>query len=409
MMTTGLMKSRDVTNTGFIHSSDFRGVINEYGFDMGNKLIQSILVKCSIDIKGNISYNPLIKALSDERNILLSQKDNTYMIPSSQGIAEKPVRADRAHKDKVQSEANLTNLQSNRAAILNMYTQYVNGKCTEEEFKNLIQGFNISLTQAFLHLLRKNRSCLNVPFSDFYRSLSTVESGIDGSELIGGGRPNIESRQEEVGGIQDLHRRRRIPMQQSNMAERLADTHDKVYYKTRGANRFEVTSDDMRDALAAAHSEKPGVAFTSVNQELHSGGSGSVGFTSELKIAREKVLAALRKVDHGEITSVEMQNILFEMGIEPPDLLITNLQRKDKSGHLDWRKCVRLLDEHVFKPKAYDSVSCAELDMGPLKEVPFQFYIFSTYICLFTHSLIHLVCFTEICEEHKISWVNVHL
>ena len=197
MMTTGLMKSRDVTNTGFIHSSDFRGVINEYGFDMGNKLIQSILVKCSIDIKGNISYNPLIKALSDERNILLSQKDNTLTIPSSQGIIEKPVRADRAHKDKIQSEANLTNLQSNRAAILNMYTQYVNGTCTEEEFKTLIRGFNINLTQAFLHLLRKSRSCLNVPFSDFYRSLSTVESGIDGSELVGGGRYRVYDTQNQ--------------------------------------------------------------------------------------------------------------------------------------------------------------------------------------------------------------------
>ena len=45
----------------------------------------------------------------------------------------------------------------------------------------------------------------------------------------------------------------------------------------------------MKDALAAAHSESPGVAFTSVNQEVHSGGPGNVGFTSELKIARERV------------------------------------------------------------------------------------------------------------------------
>ena len=383
------MKSRDVTNKGHIHTSDFRGVITEYGFEMGNKLIQSILVKCNIDTQGNIKYSPLEKALNDERNILLSQKDSQYQLPSSQGFSQVPVRADQAHKDKIRSEANLTNLQSNRADIQQMYTKYVNGTCSEEEFKSLIEGFGISLTQSFHHLLRKSRSCLNVPFSDFYRSLSTVESGVDGSELVGGGRSNADGRQEENGGIQDLHRRRRIPMRNSNMGHLLSDTHEKVYHKTRGANRYEVTSNDMRDALAAAHSEKPYVAFTSFNQEVHSAGSSDVGFTSELKIAREKVLAALRKVDHGEITTVEMQNILFEMGIEPPDLFLTNLQRKDRTGHLDWRKCVRLLDEHVFKPKAYDSVSENEMSLGPLKEVDnLSFHsIHPLYSCFCSHKL----------------------
>ena len=111
-------------------------------------------------------------------------------------------------------------------------------------------------------------------------------------------------------------------------------------------------------------------------------------------------MAALRKVDHGEITSVEMQNILFEMGIEPPDLLITNLQRKDRSGHLDWRKCVRLLDEHVFKPKAYDSVSNAEIDLGPLTEVNILFPIHSCALTrllnLSIHAFVHFFFFSEI-------------
>ena len=144
-LTAGLMKSRDVTNEGYIHTSDFRAVINEYGFEMGNKLIQSILVKCNIDTQGNIKYSPLEKALNDERNILLSQKDSQYQLPSSQGFSQAPVRADQAHKDKIRSEANLTNLQSNRADIQQMYTKYVNGTCSEEEFKSLIEGFGISL------------------------------------------------------------------------------------------------------------------------------------------------------------------------------------------------------------------------------------------------------------------------
>ena len=138
---------------------------------------------------------------------------------------------------------------------------------------------------------------------------------MDGS-TAGGGRSNIDSRQEEDGGIQDLHRRRRIPHNMtSNMAERLADTHDKPGIRIRTINRVESTSSELRDALAGA-SPNP-VAFSSVNQENYaqgtSRGSGEVGFNSELKMARERVLAGLRKVDSGEISSAEMQDMLFEM------------------------------------------------------------------------------------------------
>jgi Ca2+-binding EF-hand superfamily protein len=134
----GLMKNKDLNSKGVIHSSDFRSVIDDYGLEMGNKLIQNILVNCNIDTKGNINYSSLEKALSDERNILMSTKSQKF-IPTSQTAVEKPIRADLSHKHKIQSEKNVKNLQANRTAIQEMYQLFVVGKINENEFSEFIE------------------------------------------------------------------------------------------------------------------------------------------------------------------------------------------------------------------------------------------------------------------------------
>ena len=156
------MRARDVDRSGIIHSSDFKSAIREYGLDMGNKLVQNILVHCNIDIQGNINYLTLSKALDDERTILLSSGDTSPKHASSQGTVEKPVRADvmfnlKVYKrfysshyscrlflirvlflllwmTQIQSESNMKNLQANRATIQSMYQKFINDEVVEADF-----------------------------------------------------------------------------------------------------------------------------------------------------------------------------------------------------------------------------------------------------------------------------------
>jgi hypothetical protein len=79
-----------------------------------------------------------------------------------------------------------------------------------------------------------------------------------------------------------------------------------------------------------------------------------LSYTSEQKLLREQVLAALRKLDAGEISVVEFLDIIFAMGIELPEGVLKQLKLQQQSGLLDWRACVHELDGYVFKHRSLE-------------------------------------------------------
>ena len=217
----GLMKTRDHDRDGFIHSSDFRSVIDEVGMEMGNKLVQNMLVKCGIDTKGNINYTTLERALSEERSIILA-KQVPKNLQTSLTAVEKPLRADIAHKLQQQGERNARSLQANRLAVLELYQRYVHTEIDEDELISEISGYDINITPAFQSLLRKNHAARSAPVADVFRSLSTVESTTDNLSL---GATSSERRMKSTDGdIHDMHRRRRFPntSNASSMGQMLA-------------------------------------------------------------------------------------------------------------------------------------------------------------------------------------------
>jgi hypothetical protein len=116
--------------------------------------------------------------------------------------------------------------------------------------------------------------------------------------------------------------------------------------------RFMHSSHSAKQSLT--HLDAPSVGLLSVAQrEMHSGLAGhceeNLSYTSEQKLLREQVLAALRKLDAGILSAVEFQDIIFTMGIELPEGVLKQLQLQVQSGALDWRACVQELDGYVFK------------------------------------------------------------
>ncbi|CAE7607596.1 Capsl [Symbiodinium microadriaticum] len=84
------------------------------------------------------------------------------------------------------------------------------------------------------------------------------------------------------------------------------------------------------------------------------GSQEELSYTSEQKLLREQVLAALRKLDAGEISVVEFLDIIFTMGIELPEGVLKQLKLQQQSGLLDWRACVHELDGYVFKHRSLE-------------------------------------------------------
>ena len=98
-------------------------------------------------------------------------------------------------------------------------------------------------------------------------------------------------------------------------------------------------------------------------------GREELSYTSEQKLLREQVLAALRKLDAGEISVVEFLDIIFHMGIELPEGVLKQLKLQQQSGLLDWRACVHELDGYVFKHRSLEDNTPHEMVTGAMQKL----------------------------------------
>lgn len=135
-----------------------------------------------------------------------------------------------------------------------------------------------------------------------------------------------------------------------------------------GMHQFFKNSNQIRNVLV--DSNEPATILSSTQIDMRRGKLGkdsraeSITYTSEQRILREQVLAALRKMDAGEISSVEFQDKMFTMGVDLPDAVLRELQQYVQCGQLNWSACVQAMDDYVFKHK-----SILELDEGNDDEI----------------------------------------
>jgi hypothetical protein len=205
---------------------------------------------------------------------------------------------------------------------------------------------------------------------------------VDYSSPAGGaaslmGRNDTKDREEHQAGL--FYARKRMDLTKKNaMQSSVLDSRrtgkrmvesDDLTYRSRGGGKggggessqagsiasFVKSSRAAKESLT--HNDAPAVGLLSTTQmEMHKGMSGSVqenlSYTSEQKLLREQVLAALRKLDAGILSAVEFQDIIFTMGIELPEGVLKQLLLQEQSGLLDWRACVQALDGYVFKHRS---------------------------------------------------------
>lgn len=121
---------------------------------------------------------------------------------------------------------------------------------------------------------------------------------------------------------------------------------------TGNLGEFFKSSKNVQSVLHA--SSDPTIMFSHNQEQMIPDKNCKVHYSSEEKMLREQVLAALRKLDAGEFSTVEFQDKIFTMGIELPEIVLKELQRQEQSGAFHWNTCVKAIDNHVFKRKVLD-------------------------------------------------------
>ena len=371
----GMMKTRDATGTGRIHTSDFKQMANDLGYPLGHSVIENILVHCVINNEGLIDFSGVERELARERRLLNAngEKSQHSRQVTSFSTPAQPWRADVVHKQKMQSERQAKLLQEFQKNVSEQFQLFSSGKITEQGFIESIQRLGLVPTKSFLELLRKNRST-DVQYSALMRSLINYDPSnrmIDTSQPAGGA-PNLlisdknGAREEITAGL--FYSRKRMDVKKKTemrigsddpvkCGKKLVQTSTTVDAATQGGlHQFFKNSKQVQSLIVDQNESLKMLSAAQIDMRRDMLGKNSkaenISYTSEQRMLREQVLAALRKMDAGELSTVEFQDRMFTMGVDLPDAVLREVQMYVQSGLLNWNACVRAIDDYVFKHKS---------------------------------------------------------
>lgn len=362
-MILGVLKSKDVSGRNVIHSSDFRTAITDLGYPMGSSVVENILVHCKLDAIGNLDFSELERELVRQRRVLQANKKPEHKVAAtSSGAVSKPWRADVAHKAKVEAERQMRMVSEHNTEINKVYAALSHHEISANDALNALYSMEIAPTKAFMKVLQ-NMTINDVSYSEFIKSLTKFDpnaSDLDDQQVFAGSAPN----RGDVSFISDHQSKRisgntRSAFFQTDAAN--ADVKPKPFRKMTSANSTGVTdamifkTQATKEVIFSGDDTIPLLSHNQLDMvEGTMGESVSVNFNSELKLQREQVLAALRKLDAGVISMDDFQDMLFSMGMDLPETMITSIRRAVVSGRMDIRHFVKLLDASIFKSTAIE-------------------------------------------------------
>ena len=347
----GVLKARDLEGNGVIHSSDFRMALSDLGFEMGSRVVEDILVLCKVDSQGNLDFSTLEHELIRARRVLNSTAPPEKPPPTSKGAQPKPWTADVVHEQKLKAEKQKKMVQEFRPQIQEAYQKYARGTLNGEQLKSFIQSLGIELTRDFDYRMRQN-STGDLSFADLIKALisfdasasSTADPGFCAGSSGGFVKASPPSR-------------KRVDWNKCKGQLEAAEPAGRLCRRPAETASVLRASEGVKGAVFS--SSKASTDFTTVSALHDASGQGSnpqVRYTTEQKVIREQVLAALRKLAAGELSMQEFHKIVFNMGIELPEVVVTLLERSLRTGHLEMHKVIQLLDGAVFKVLAAENV-----------------------------------------------------
>ena len=359
----GVLQSKDRSGRGVIHTSDFKSALTDLGFPMGSEVVEDILVSCIVDVNGNLDFSGFATELIRQRHVMNSLPQPAKLQPTSSGAAPKPWRADVVHNQKRISETQTKLVQEHRTELHEAYKRYTSNQMNNDQIRSYIESLGLVITKDLESLFRQSRTG-EVPFLDFMRALVHYDSSsscLDPGFAAGGSTITQKMEQESANGHDRalFAQRKRVDWNKRMGQIERSDEFIKHGKKAADNNGFYSKSDGVMNTVFNCSKEQmnsidtnpfskntsgmdlgmgKASEFTTVAQYHMQQGQGKKGdlkYNSEQKIIREQVLAALRRLDSGDLSMTEFQHKIYAIGIELPEVVVTLLQRGQLTGKLD--------------------------------------------------------------------------
>lgn len=386
----GVLRTKDENDTRVIHTSDFRNAISELGLSFASKTVQNVLVHCKMDNEGNINFSNLEAELARERslfNVEAQAKPIYTTIPTSSAAVSTPWRTDVIHEKKISSELQTKRVQQYRPLINDLYSKLSHHMLDDVECVRILEEYEIFPTKEFLRILGILKVG-EVSLSDFILSLTKYDQSYlplnpqdsrtagttikqkSGYESLGTYRRRFNTaatssyfQTVDKGDFEDVRTGKKIKHNKFNVSNILHAPPSPPHNPSEGILAGDESTGSIHDILFGGENDSNENANLSQHFLSHAqsdmihglnGRNVNLSFNSEERLQRDQILAALRKLDSGELSMDDFQDKVFSMGFELPQTIARDLYRCTVSGRLDLNKAVKTMDAVVFKAKAIE-------------------------------------------------------
>ena len=279
------------------------------------------------------------------------------------------------YKEKISEQEHFKKIQVHKTDIQNLYNKFSHGSMTANDVINALYDLNLKPTKSCCATLTQSGGS-DMSFAAFRTAIMSFDKASDDIYNKPAGGSGVRKHwQKENGEICEdsvmFNTRKRIdPEKRAASSKTSTDIQKKKFVKslamTVDANgglttKFRSSSNTMQ-CLQPETLPTPLLSHNQQDlyQRITSAAIGTVKYTSEIKLQREQVIALIRKVHSAELSMEEFQLKLSNIGIELPEFLISELWRSQASGHLDVKRCVKILDAEIFKTRAIEENTLTE-------------------------------------------------
>lgn len=343
-----------------MHSSDFRNTIVDLGFPFGSPVVENILVHCNLDTAGNINFQGLERELARERHLYnanQSHANKTKALETSSGAVAKPYRADLAHQERERAERQARQVQDYRDEVQHIFNRLSHHDISKDDAVYGLMKFDIYPTRASTRVL-DSMQYAEVTFTEFVKALSKNDAET-GNGLAGA---TTAQRPKEMIDTMGHQRKRAATRAQhinvfDNDVGTAPRTTKKMNFDSAVGDQSMFKTTTVRDMVFTDKDSMP--LLSHMQSDMINGTAGedvTLYFNSEQKLQREQIMAALRKLDAGELTMDSFQDKLFALGFELPELIGANLRRAVQTGKLDLRRIMKMFDSTILKVNALDTI-----------------------------------------------------
>jgi Ca2+-binding EF-hand superfamily protein len=320
----GALKRYDDEGNQTLHPASLQKALETLGLNFGDEIVDKMMVMCRTNENGDVDYSRFESHLeSGVRSSEGEQADDEdyegarrqTRLKATHSVQQLNPFEDREMADQREDQAQ--KLRDRRKELHALFTEFDHRQIEVDAFLEGIQGLGIQVTHDLVALTNRN-NVSGMKFAQVMIALSRLGNTNESQKMHAGATSSAEA-----GG--DVFRRRTDPWKNratfGQTEVRAEGTKGKI--PNSNAAKVQNLMKSMNIEASMKVGDTPVKPLSSTREELQSGilKPAADTLSSEQRVVRQQVFAAIRKMDSGELTASQFKDRMMQIGIElPPDI-----------------------------------------------------------------------------------------